>query len=79
LQDHYLLEQMANFNQERIPERQPHAKGSGAFGHLAVTHDVSAYTRAAVSQPGATTETLIRFSTVAGDRGIPATWRHMNG
>ena len=27
LQDHYLIEQMANFNRERIPERQPHAKG----------------------------------------------------
>ena len=27
LNDHYLLEQMANFNRERIPERQPHAKG----------------------------------------------------
>jgi catalase len=34
LQDHYLIEQMANFNRERIPERQPHAKGSGAFGHF---------------------------------------------
>ena len=29
LQDHYLIEQMANFNRERIPERQPHAKGGG--------------------------------------------------
>jgi catalase len=27
LQDHYVIEQMANFNRERIPERQPHAKG----------------------------------------------------
>ncbi len=44
LQDHYLIEQMANFNRERIPERQPHAKGSGAFGHFEVTTDVSAYT-----------------------------------
>jgi catalase len=50
-QDHYLIEQMANFNRERIPERQPHAKGGGAFGHFEVTHDVSAYTRAGVSQP----------------------------
>jgi hypothetical protein len=32
LRDHQLIEQMANFNQERIFERQPHAKGSGAFG-----------------------------------------------
>ena len=41
LQDHYLIEQMANFNRERIPERQPHAKCGGAFGHFAVTRDVS--------------------------------------
>jgi catalase len=27
LNDHYLIEQMANFSRERIPERQPHAKG----------------------------------------------------
>jgi catalase len=52
LQDHYLLEQMANFNRERIPERQPHAKGGGAFGVFRVTHDVSGYTRAAVFRPG---------------------------
>ena len=66
LHDHYLIEQMANFNRERIPERQPHAKGSGAFGHFEVTSDLSAFTRAAVFQPGVKTDTLIRFSTVGG-------------
>lgn len=79
LQDHYLLEQMANFNRERIPERQPHAKGGGAFGHFEVTEDVSAYTRAALFQPGTKTDTLIRFSTVAGERGSPDTWRDPRG
>jgi catalase len=79
LQDHYLIEQMANFNRERIPERQPHAKGGGAFGHFEVTQDVSAYTKAAVFQPGARTDTLIRFSTVAGERGSPDTWRDPRG
>jgi catalase len=44
LQDHYLLEQMAQFNRERIVERQPHAKGGGAFGTFEVTEDVSRYT-----------------------------------
>src|SRR2546429_10030276 len=73
LQDHYLIEQMANFNRERIPERQPHAKGGGAFGHFEVTNDVSAYTKAAVFQPGTRTDTLIRVSTVAGGRGRPRT------
>src|SRR5271165_4908466 len=79
LQDHYLLEQMANFNRERIPERQPHAKGGGAFGHFQVTNDVSAYTKAGVFQPGTRTETLIRLSTVAGERGSPDTWRDPRG
>jgi catalase len=79
LQDHYLIEQMANFNRERIPERQPHAKGSGAFGYFEVTADVSKFTRAAVFQPGVKTETLIRFSTVAGERGSPDTWRDPRG
>jgi catalase len=79
LQDTYLLEQMANFNRERIAERQPHAKGSGAFGSFEVTQDVSAYTKAAVFQPGTRTDTLIRFSTVAGERGSPDTWRDPRG
>lgn len=79
LNDHYLIEQMANFNRERIPERQPHAKGSGAFGHFEVTEDVSRYTRAAVFQPGTKTDTLMRFSTVAGERGSPDTWRDPRG
>ncbi|MCK0746222.1 catalase [Chromohalobacter nigrandesensis] len=79
MHDHYLIEQMANFNRERIPERQPHAKGSGAFGHFEVTEDVSKYTKAAVFQPGTKTDVLIRFSTVAGERGSPDTWRDPRG
>ncbi len=79
LQDHYLIEQMANFNRERIPERQPHAKGGGAFGHFEVTQDVSKFTRAALFQPGTETEMVARFSTVAGERGSPDTWRDPRG
>ena len=79
LQDQYLIEQMANFNRERIPERQPHAKGSGAFGVFETTEDVSAYTRAALFQPGVRTEMLARFSTVAGESGSPDTWRDPRG
>ena len=70
---------MANFNRERIPERQPHAKGGGAFGHFEVTNDVSQYTKAAVFQPGTKTEMVARFSTVAGERGSPDTWRDPRG
>jgi catalase len=79
LQDFYLIEQMANFNRERIPERQPHAKGFGAFGTFVTTHDVSRYTKAAVFQPGTETDLVLRFSTVAGERGSPDTWRDPRG
>src|ERR1700743_2140157 len=71
LQDSYLIEQMANFNRERIKERQPHAKGSGAFGRFEVTNDVSAYTHAAVFQPGTTTRMVAGVPTAAGGRGRP--------
>ncbi|KTD72951.1 catalase [Legionella tucsonensis] len=79
LHDHYLIEQMANFNREKIPERQPHAKGGGAFGHFEVTEDVSKYTKAAVFQPETKTDLVLRFSTVAGERGSPDTWRDPRG
>ncbi len=79
LHDVYLVEQMAQFNRERVPERQPHAKGGGAHGRFEVTGDVSAYTKAGLFQPGARTEMLARFSTVAGERGTPDTWRDPRG
>lgn len=79
LHDHYLVEQIANFNRERIPERQPHAKGSGAFGHFEVTEDIRQYTCAELFQPGTKTDVLARFSAVAGERGSPDTWRDPRG
>jgi catalase len=79
LQDSYLIEQMAQWNRERIPERQPHAKGSGGFGRLEITKDVSAYTKAALFQPNTTTRLGARFSTVAGERGSPDLWRDLRG
>lgn len=79
LHDRYLVEKLAQFNRERIPERVVHAKGGGAFGEFVVTEDVSRYTRAAVFQPGATSEMLLRFSSVAGEQGSPDTWRDVRG
>src|SRR5690606_37762336 len=52
LHDVHFLEQMAHFNREKVPERQPHAKGSGAFGVFETTEDVSRFTRAALFQKG---------------------------
>ena len=79
LHDIALVQKLARFDRERVPERSPHAKGSGAFGEFVVTGDVSAYTKASFLQPGAKTDTLARFSTVAGELGSPDTWRDVRG
>jgi catalase len=79
LQDHYTIQKMAHFNRERVPERVVHAKGTGAFGSLEVTEDVSEFTKADLFQPGRKTEMLARFSTVAGELGSPDTWRDPRG
>jgi catalase len=79
LHDRFLVEKLASFNRERVPERNPHAKGGGAFGELVITEDVSRYTKAAAFQKGAASETLIRFSSVAGEQGSPDTWRDVRG
>ena len=79
LTDHYLIEKLAQFNRERVPERVVHAKGGGAFGTFKATEDISKYTKAAFLQPGVETEMLIRFSSVAGENGSPDTWRDPRG
>ncbi|HWE91358.1 MAG TPA: catalase [Pseudonocardiaceae bacterium] len=79
LQDFYLIEKLAQFNRERVPERVVHAKGGGAFGFFETTEDVSQFTRAALFQPGVRTEALVRFSSVAGELGAPDTWRDPRG
>lgn len=79
MQDFHLLEKLAHQNRERIPERAVHAKGSGAFGTLTITHDISKYTRAAALQPGKVTESFLRFSTVAGERGAADAERDVRG
>ena len=79
LQDYQLIEKLAHQNRERIPERAVHAKGSGAYGRLTITGDISRYTHAKVLQPGAVTEALLRFSTVAGERGAADAERDVRG
>ena len=79
LHDVALVEKIARFDRERVPERSPHAKGSGAFGEFVVTGDVSKYTKAKFLQPGTTTPMLARFSTVAGELGSPDSWRDVRG
>jgi catalase len=70
MQDFHLIEKLAHFNRERIPERVVHAKGAGAYGVFRVTRDVSAWTKAAfLNRIGKETEVFLRFSTVGGEKG----------
>ncbi len=80
MQDHHLLEKLAHFNRERIPERVVHAKAAGAFGTFTVTHDITKYTKAKIFEKiGKQTEMLGRFSTVAGEKGSADTVRDVRG
>lgn len=80
LQDVWLLEKLAHFDREVIPERRMHAKGTGAYGTFTVSHDITRYTRAKIfSEVGKQTPMFIRFSTVAGERGAADAERDIRG
>ena len=80
VQDWQLFEKHAHFNRERIPERVVHAKGSAAFGTFTVTRDITGFSKAAIfSQVGKKTEALLRFSTVAGEKGAADAERDVRG
>jgi catalase len=80
LQDYHLINKLAHFDRERIPERVVHAKGAGAHGYFEVTHDVTRYTKAAfLNRIGKRTPLFCRFSTVGGERGSADTARDPRG
>src|SRR5215472_5634282 len=73
LQDHYLIQKMAQFNRERVPERVVHAKGGGAYGVFEASEDVSQFTKAGLYAKGKRTKLILRFSSVAGENDSPNT------
>ena len=80
LQDIWLIEKLAHFDREVIPERRIHAKGSGAYGTFTVTKDITRYTKADIfSDVGKKTDVFVRFSTVAGERGAADAERDIRG
>lgn len=80
MQDFHLLEKLAHFDRERIPERVVHAKGAGAHGYFEVTADVTKYTKAKfLAEVGKRTEVFVRFSTVGGEKGSADTARDPRG
>src|SRR6266478_5783789 len=80
LQDIWLIEKLAHFDREMIPERRMHAKGWGAYGTFTVTHDITRFTKAKIfSAIGKQTPSFVRFSTVAGERGAADAERDIRG
>jgi catalase len=80
LQDMWLIEKLAHFDREVIPERRMHAKGWGAYGTFTTTHDITRYTKAAIfAKIGKQTPMFVRFSTVAGERGAADAERDIRG
>lgn len=80
LEDYHLVEKIAQFDRERIPERVVHARGASAKGFFEVTHDISHLTCADFMRaPGVQTPVIVRFSTVIHERGSPETLRDPRG
>lgn len=80
LEDIHLIDKLAAFDRERIPERVVHARGAGAFGEFVAAADFTDVTMADfLSQAGKTTPLVVRFSTVTHQQGSPETYRDPRG
>jgi len=80
MQDVNLIDNLAHFDRERIPERVVHAKGSGAHGEFEVTDDITDICSAKfLDTVGKKTKVFTRFSQVAGEQGYPDTVRDPRG
>ncbi len=80
LQDYQLVEKLAHFDRERIPERVVHAKGAGGSGTFELENDMGKYTKADLfNGVGKKTPIIMRFSQVAGEKGYPDTVRDVRG
>ncbi|TCM97160.1 catalase [Paenibacillus sp. BK033] len=80
LEDYHLIEKIAHFDRERIPERVVHARGAGAHGVFRVANSMSAHTKAAfLREAGKETDVFVRFSTVIHGTGSPETARDPRG
>ncbi|KFY16395.1 hypothetical protein V492_01380 [Pseudogymnoascus sp. VKM F-4246] len=80
LQDTQLIETLAHFSRERIPERVVHASAVGAWGEFEVTKDVSTLTSAKfLNGIGKKSKVLLRVSTVGPERGAADSQRDVRG
>lgn len=80
LQDHHLIEKLAYFDRERIPERVVHALGADAYGVFKATADLTDITKTtAFQKSGKETPVFVRFSSVVHSKHSPETLRDPRG
>ena len=80
LDNFHLIQKLARFDRERIPERVVHASGVGAHGEFVCYDDQSAHTRAKLfSEKGKKTPVFLRFSMVIPARDGPESTRDPRG
>lgn len=80
LDNFHLIQKLARFDRERIPERVVHARGVGAHGEFESYGDLSKYTKARLfSKKGKKTPVFTRFSTVIHPKGSPEQLRDPRG
>lgn len=80
LQDTYLIDKIAHFTRERIPERVLHAKGAGAYGCFKAYQSMSRFTKADfLCEAGRETPVFVRFSLATGSKGGADTVRDIRG
>lgn len=80
LDNFHLIQKLARFDRERIPQRVVHARGVGAHGEFVSYGDFSEHTRAKLfSEEGKVTPVFLRFSTVIHPDGSPEQLRDPRG
>lgn len=79
LEDAHLIEKLARFDRERVPERVVHARGTGAKGVFRATADLSDHTMASLFTPGKETPVFVRFSSVIHGHLSPEYLRDPHG
>ncbi|AMV28372.1 Catalase precursor [Gemmata sp. SH-PL17] len=80
LDNFHLIQKLARFDRERIPERVVHARGVGAHGEFVSAGDFSQHTKAKLfAEKGKKTPVFLRFSTVIHPGGSPEQLRDPRG
>jgi catalase len=80
LEDFILREKINRFDNERIPERIVHARGTAAHGYFELTESLADVSKADIFQRvGERTPLFVRFSTVAGNKGSADLARDVRG